>query len=322
MPDQKIQWHPGFFAGIELEFKQYPVDIEKEYQLTRGPLQIDLLIIKKLTDDKIDNEIGNIFRRHNIIEYKSPDDELSIDVFYKVQAYASLYKASGDTVNAIPAEDISVTLFRDTYPKSLIERLKESGSVIHEEYPGIYYVEGNCLFPTQIVVSGQFSEGEHSAFQILSRKAPRKEVIAFLQHAAGLTDPGDRSRVDSILQVSVSANHDLYQDIHKEDIIMCEALRDLMKEDFDRTLMQGFQQGEQQGKQQGLELGRQQGLELGRQQGVQQGMQQGETTATVNSILSLMKNFNWSSAKSMDALSIPEEKRAYYSELINKPLLP
>ena len=30
--------------------------------------------------------------------------------------------------------------------------LWEAGAMITEEYPGIYYVEGNTLFPTQIVV--------------------------------------------------------------------------------------------------------------------------------------------------------------------------
>ena len=63
---EKIQWHPGFCAGMELEFKRFHVDIEREHKLTRAPLSIDLLIIRKLTDQVIDNELGNIFRRHNI----------------------------------------------------------------------------------------------------------------------------------------------------------------------------------------------------------------------------------------------------------------
>ena len=42
-----------------------------------------------------------MFRRHNVVEFKFPEDELSIDVFFKTQAYAGLYKASGETVNEI-----------------------------------------------------------------------------------------------------------------------------------------------------------------------------------------------------------------------------
>ena len=80
---------------------------------------------------------------------------MSIDVFYKVQAYACLYKASGEKTNSIPAEDITVSLYRDEYPRKMISLLREAGAMITEEYPGIYYVEGNTLFLTQIVVSGE-----------------------------------------------------------------------------------------------------------------------------------------------------------------------
>ncbi len=37
--------------------------------------------------------IGRIFRKYNIIEYKSPVDYLGIDDFYKVYGYLGFYKA-------------------------------------------------------------------------------------------------------------------------------------------------------------------------------------------------------------------------------------
>ena len=142
MAESKIQWHPGFYAGMELEFSAYQVTMQQEFQLTRGPLSIDLLIIKKLTDEKIDNQIGNIFRRHNIVEFKSPDDEMSIDVFYKTQAYACLYKASGASVNEIPDDEITVTLCRDTFPKELMHQLEVSGTVPGNLQGGTKHVSG------------------------------------------------------------------------------------------------------------------------------------------------------------------------------------
>ena len=39
---------------------------------------MDLLIIEKRKGVQIQNEIGKIFRAHNIIEFKSPDDNLTI----------------------------------------------------------------------------------------------------------------------------------------------------------------------------------------------------------------------------------------------------
>ena len=101
MSDTKIQWHPGFVAAMNLEFRENRADLvyEKEYNLSTKPLEIDLLVIKKEPYVQIVNEIGKLFRGHNIVEYKSPEDHLDIDVFYKVGAYGSLYKAFGDRVD-------------------------------------------------------------------------------------------------------------------------------------------------------------------------------------------------------------------------------
>ncbi len=100
MSDTKIQWHPGFVAAMNLELEKNRADLiyEKEYNLNTKPLEIDLLIIKKVPDTQIVNEIGKLFRGYNIVEYKSPEDALDIDAFYKAGAYASLYKAYGETV--------------------------------------------------------------------------------------------------------------------------------------------------------------------------------------------------------------------------------
>ena len=47
--DTKIQWHPGFVAAMNLEFKDNlnELTFEKEYNLNTKPLEADLLIIKK-----------------------------------------------------------------------------------------------------------------------------------------------------------------------------------------------------------------------------------------------------------------------------------
>ena len=40
--------------------------------------------------------------------------------------------------------------------------------------------------------------------------------------------------MDAVLQVSVSANKEVYAAIRRCDKVMCEALRELMKEDFEK----------------------------------------------------------------------------------------
>ena len=90
-----IQWHPAFCSAVELELREYKkyLTYEREHNLGRMPLKIDLLIIKKRRDVIIKNDIADFFLGNNILEYKSPGDDVNAGTFYKALSYACLYKA-------------------------------------------------------------------------------------------------------------------------------------------------------------------------------------------------------------------------------------
>lgn len=196
-----IQWHPGFYGAAEIELisNKGELEFQREYNLSKEPLQMDLLIVKKLADGPIENEIGHIFKKYNVVEYKSPEDGLSIDDYYKTIGYACLYKGLGDAVNQIPAEELTLSIFRESYPRELFGILKKYGSTLEEPYPGIYYVRGNVLFDTQIVVIGRLRQEAHSSLRILSKNAREEDVKSFLSKVQYLTEPGDRNNVNAIL---------------------------------------------------------------------------------------------------------------------------
>ena len=114
-PD-KLQWHPAFCAAAGLEFHEdiERLELKPEYNLSKEPIRIDLLIIKDRECDQIKNEIGHIMRTYNVIEYKSPEDALTIDDFYKTVGYACLYKGYGERVDAVPINELTVSIFRAT----------------------------------------------------------------------------------------------------------------------------------------------------------------------------------------------------------------
>ena len=63
-PD-KIQWHPAFYAaaGLELQENIDELELIPEYNLSKEPIRIDLLIIKDSAKKKsIKNEIGHIMK--------------------------------------------------------------------------------------------------------------------------------------------------------------------------------------------------------------------------------------------------------------------
>ena len=71
--------------------------------------------------------------------------------------------------------------------------------------------------------------------------------IAFLRR-----DAAYKRYVDNIFQVSVSTNRQLYDQMTKEDKKMCEALKDLLKEDFAAAEARGKVIGEAQGEIKGM----------------------------------------------------------------------
>ena len=229
----KIQWHPGFCSAAELELMEHKTELEfiREYNLGKEPLRVDLLVIKKRPGTVIKNEIGRIFKQHNLLEYKSPDDGFDIDDYYKVVGYACIYKSQGETVDAVPAEEVTVSIFREAYPRGFIKKLESQGQSVEEKYPGVYYIKGQVMFDTQIVVMRELQK--HSGLKILSKNAREEDIRSFLEEVSRYTKQGDKNNADAVLQVSVMANKKLYEAIRR-DFVMCEALKELMKDEIDK----------------------------------------------------------------------------------------
>ena len=215
--------------------------------MSKEPIRIDLLIIKEENADKVmKNEIGHIMRKYNVLEYKGPGDELSIDTLYKTLGYACLYKGYGKTINEIPADELTVSLFREAYPQKLFWELERKGYVLEEKYPGIYYVRGNILFPVQIVVISRLNRTMHSSLRILSANADIEDIRKFLEQTENMKTPQERNNIDAVLQASVSANYEIYQKVRRANG-MCEALRELMKDEIEQDVARGEARGEARG---------------------------------------------------------------------------
>lgn len=121
------QWHPVFYAGAQIELQEDADNLifENEHQLGTKPKGIDVLIIKKQVNRPVKKNIGKLFRKHNIIEYKSPTDYLNIDDFYKVYGYACFYKSDVSRVNSIPIEELTISFVSHGYPRKLMKHLKK-----------------------------------------------------------------------------------------------------------------------------------------------------------------------------------------------------
>jgi hypothetical protein len=175
---------------------------------------------------------------------------MNIDDYAKTISYAGLYKSLGKKVDAIPFKEVSVSMFRETYPEKMVKQLRENGLTVEKAYPGIYYVTGNPLYATQIVALNQLDEENHSSLRVLSKRVKEDDVRRFLTESEKLKEPGDRENIDAVLHVSMAANKAIYEKI-KEDAKMCEELRVLMKDEIKGEIEDAQAKGREEGREQG-----------------------------------------------------------------------
>lgn len=275
MEAASIQWHPGFYGAAELEFISNKGDLEfqREFNLSKEPLRMDLLIIKKLSDVRLENEIGHIFKKYNVVEYKNPDDALTIDDYCKTVGYACLYKGLGETVDEIPAGELTISIFRESYPREMFQAMKNLGLEIEAHSPGIYYITGKqALFDTQIVITRRLDKDTHRTLRVLSKNVKEEDVRAFVKRMTQISEPGTKNNINAVLQVSVSANKEIYEAIRRCDKVMCDALRELMKEDFEEK----------------------------------------EQETLLKTIRNLMDSMKWTAEQAMSAMKIPDADRGKY----------
>ena len=249
--EQTIQWHPAFFAGIQIELGDEAkyFSFEAEHQLGTKPMAIDVLI-KKEKERRIRKNIGRIFRTYNVVEYKSPTDYLSVDDFYKVYGYACFYKSDVSNVDSISIEDLTITFVSTNYPRKLIRHLREIRKYqIHKVEKGIYYVYGDQIL-IQILVTSQLDPSENLWLRSLTnnlheRQMTSKLIDEYRKHEKNIL-------YQSMMDVIVRANT---QQFNREDKKMCEALRELMEEEFEVERGKARSEGMEEGIKEGMKEG-------------------------------------------------------------------
>ncbi len=254
---KKTQWHPPFCASMRLEFNKYKaiLDYYMEYALNTKPLLIDLLVIRKASGIQIENEIGRIFKEYNIFEYKSPDDGLSIDDFFKTICYALLYKSDGEAVDAIDSLDVTVTFVRARKPVKLLDILRDKyGLLIKERAAGIYEVKEAYLGCVQIVVTRELNPKEHIWLTSLDDQMKKEDVRTLITEAGKLTEKDDREYADSVLQIAMMKNRDVFQQ-GKESENMCQAFWELYAPEIEADRRKSEERGIEIGQKRGMEIG-------------------------------------------------------------------
>lgn len=75
------------------------------------------------------------------------------------------------------------------------------------------------------MVIKQLDKDPHRTLRVLSKHVKKEDVRAFVETAVQISEPGDRNNVDAVLQVSVSANKEIYEAIRRCDKVMCKKIQ-------------------------------------------------------------------------------------------------
>jgi len=196
----------------------------------------------------IKKNIASIFRTWNILEYKSPDDYISVDDFYKVYGYACLYAS----LEKVPITDLTITFIEGRYPEKLLDHLKNvRGFTVEETGNGIYNIKGDIL-PMQIIDNRRLQAEENIWLKNLSNRLDAFELSRMYI---------ELSRIEKAVQIAA------YMDVILR--ANAEALKEVIKmSDSSITLEQVFEEvgwmakWEARGEARGETIGEARGEEL------------------------------------------------------------
>jgi hypothetical protein len=260
--DERLAWHPSFVEGLMGTFDRYgnELDFLPEHQLSKEPLRIDVVVVRKHKELVIENEIGRIFRGHNIFEYKSPTDYVSAADFKKACAYAWLYAAE----TGVDTDDITLSFASASHPDALLAYCEDTmGYTVEERYSGVYYINGGFV-PMQAIECRRLSGDENLWLRNL-----RNDIgVADLEKL--LTLVAERDGIEkrrAYLNTILVANAKVLREVR--DMYVTQELIDVILEIgiFDDLLDAAKREGEQKGVQNGIQIGEQKGMQRGEVKG-------------------------------------------------------
>ena len=152
---------------IELDTSNINTGYKPDDCMYMRPVAAYLLAISKSADVEIKNQVGKIFKGHNIIDYTHLHDMAEIDHLFKSTAYTALYKACGFKDDHIKADDVTLTLISRDMPQHLFSSLKELGIATEKAGKGIYYIKNMMPFAIQVIVSDEMEEVEQEWLESL-----------------------------------------------------------------------------------------------------------------------------------------------------------
>jgi hypothetical protein len=290
----RTAWHPPFVQAMKGTFVDHLDDlsIEPEHKLTSEPLSIDLIIVKKVNNVVIKNEIAKIFRAVNIFEYKNPSDSFNVFDFHKTIAYCRLYISQ----EKISIGAVTLSIVVSKMSDAMKRELQSAGCTVSEEVKGITLVEGE-KHPIQVIETTKLPSESNLLLKGLNKDMSPDDMTSIMELGELISTKVD---LKAYLEVVIGANPDALEGVLRK-MPLTSGLKKVLeevgyaKEWEERAELRGIQLGEQigekKGRYEGRNEGRNEGLVIGAKAMVELGIPLATIATKYNQPVSVIESW-------------------------------
>ena len=233
-PNDWHSWMDALLHIILYPFKS--VKIVSEFKLGVQPPRADFVVISE--DEYVDLglEIFDIFLEHNVIEFKSPGDELSFFTICKGVGYVCFYiSVMHEKGIDIDFSQVTLTFIRDKKPEKLLRELSD----YVEEGPieGIYYIKNWMVgFPIQIVHSKVLKGDKYAGFRTISDNPEVEDIEELFRQSKDEANLALRRFYSAYWSISAKLTGDKLEEAKRRNPKMARTIFDIFKPEIDEEI--------------------------------------------------------------------------------------
>ena len=203
--EYRKQYHPAMCRAVRLTLydDRDLLEFDEKVSLNTLPREIDFMVLRKEKPGVIRNELGRIFRRCNIFEFKGYGDKLNVNVFNKTMSYAFEYLSMHGELGGIG--DVTLTFLREGKPRELMKWLMVEGCEKQSSPPWVFRYTRSGWPDIQIVDIAH--PDVPIVLKILSHKAERDDIIKAVRYINGMPDK-EKEEAKLVMELSYRINGD------------------------------------------------------------------------------------------------------------------
>ena len=83
----------------------------------------------------------------------------------------------------VETDQVTISIFRAVKNPDLFDEMEEQGTLVRDDIPGIYHVQGITDLPFQIIITGELQGEEYAAYRALTDRAAEADVEQIIDAA-------------------------------------------------------------------------------------------------------------------------------------------